>query len=218
MSKGTIVALVVAGLICLILAPIFSHVFGFIGLVLIVAGLYFGFGPDGILKKGQVKETWGTMIEKAHGKAEDVFNDSEFFINDSKVPNLSMARKSMTPGIVTGLIGKSRDFLTIRDHGNYRLQPYQIYVNARDYGENLVVSWHLLYKPTLLQSLLLLLPYVNVIPATLADLDLFDESDLRSYLTNIDNCVFKAVEKTAQGLGQDTSKINRKSKGFLGIS
>jgi len=43
-------------------------------------------------------------------------------------------------------------------------------------------------------------------------------SYLRAYTTNAHHCLIKAVEKLMTNLNQDTSKIDRKSRGFLGIS
>jgi hypothetical protein len=50
------------------------------------------------------------------------------------------------------------------------------------------------------------------------DLDLFDEQDLRAYVTNAHHCLLEAVNKLMLDLNQDPSKIDRKSRGFLGIS
>lgn len=104
------------------------------------------------------------------------------------------------------------------DLESFRLKPYQIFINARDYGDNLDVSWFLTYRPLLWQAALSLLPFVNMIPKTLSDLDLFDQQDLRAYTTNAHHCLLKAVEKLMGGLNQDPSKMDRKSRGFLGIS
>ena len=124
----------------------------------------------------------------------------------------------MAPDVVGGVVGKTRNFLAITDQENYRMRPYQIFINARDYGDNLDVSWFLTYKPPLLQAICALLPFVNLIPRMLSDLDLFDQQDLRVYTTNIHHCLLQAVTKLMLSASQDTSKIDRKSRGFLGIT
>lgn len=217
MSKALIWLLIGVGFFFLIVG-LFWKIFLLVGLVFIGAGFVIGLGPDGILRKDQVLDSWATLISKAQGNAEEIFKDTEFFIKESKAPAIEMERKAIASGIVRGLIGTTRDFLIITCQDNFRLKPYQIYINARDYGDNLDVSWHLTYKPSLWQSISALLPYVNVIPVVLSDLDLFDQQDLRVYTTNAHHCLMKAVEKMMLGLGQDPSKIDRKSKGFLGIS
>jgi len=50
------------------------------------------------------------------------------------------------------------------------------------------------------------------------NLDLFQQQDLNAYATVVHHCLLKAIEKMMSNLGQDPSKIDRKSKGFLGIS
>jgi len=43
-------------------------------------------------------------------------------------------------------------------------------------------------------------------------------SGLRAYVTNAHHCLLEAVEKLMVDLNQDPAKIERKSRGFLGIS
>ena len=114
-----------------------------IGLLLMGAGLYLGLGPQGILRKEQVLDTWAMLIEKGQGRAGEIFQDTDFFIKESKAPSINMERKQIAPGMVRGLLGTTREFLIVTDQGSFRLKPYQIFINARDYGDNLDVSWYL---------------------------------------------------------------------------
>jgi hypothetical protein len=219
MTKGAIWFLIGFGFFLFIVGALFGKgLIWFIGLLMIAGGFYWGLGPGGVLRKDQVLDTWATLIEKAQGRSEGIFQDTRFFIEESKAPSLKIDKQTMAPGIVSGLMGKKRDFLVVTDHENFRLKPYQIFLNARDYGDNLDISWFLTYRPTLWQAVLSLFPYVNIIPRTLSDLDLFDQQDLRVYTTNAHHCLLKAVEKLMADLHQDISKIDRKSRGFLGIS
>lgn len=219
MTKGAIWFLIGFGFFLFIVGALFGKgIIWFIGLLMIAGGFYWGLGPGGVLRKDQVLDTWATLIEKAQGRSEGIFQDTRFFIEESKAPSLKIDKQTMAPGIVSGLMGKKRDFLVVTDHENFRLKPYQIFMNARDYGDNLDISWFLTYRPTLWQAVLSLFPYVNIIPRTLSDLDLFDQQDLRVYTTNAHHCLLKAVEKLMADLHQDISKIDRKSRGFLGIS
>ncbi|MFZ6016294.1 MAG: hypothetical protein ACOYU0_01510, partial [Nitrospirota bacterium] len=130
-------------------------------------------------------------------------------------------------------------FLVVTETGNPRLKPFKMFINARDYGNNLDVSWYLTYKSGFWRCLLyflLRIPILNLmfLPYALlaagavmiqerrvtpsAYLDLFDEQDLRAYVTNAHHCLIEAVEKLMLNIGQDPSKIDRKSRGFLGIS
>lgn len=216
MSKPIIWLLVIIGFFLLILS-IFSKAFLLLGFAAIAVGLYIGLGPDGILRKEQVQDMWAALIECAQGKSEEVLKDIEAFIAVSKAPDIIMEHREIAPGLVTGMIGKKRDFLIISDQV-FRLQPYKIYMNARDYGDNLDVSWYMTYTPSIWQSIASLLPYVNVIQASANELDLFDQQDLMVYKTNTHQCVLKAVDKLMLSLQQDPSKLERKSRGFMGIS
>jgi hypothetical protein len=216
MTKPVIWFIMVVGLILIILG-LFNKYFLIAGLGVIAVGLYFGLGPDGILRKEQVRETWGELIEKANGNGPEVIKDCEAFITDSKAPDIKMEHREIAPGFVTGMLGKKRDFLIISEK-SFRLAPYKIYMNARDYGDNLDVSWYMTYTPSLWQAIASLVPYMNIIPYTVSDLDLFDQQDLMAYATVTHRSVLRAVDKLLEGLGQDSSKLERKSRGFLGIS
>ncbi len=165
-----------------------------------------------IVSKDQVIESWGILIEKAQGKADEVFQSTEDFIKESKAPSLRTKREKMSPSIVGSILGSKRDFLIANDPA---LSHYQIFINVRDYGANLDVSWYMTYAPSFFKSLLSFFRYPVF---ALSELDLFQQQDLRAYATVCHHATVKAVEKTMQELDQDTTRINRESKGFLGVS
>lgn len=171
----------------------------------------------GILTREQVIDDWSIMVEKADGRAEEIFQNTEAFIRYSKAPSLKAERREMAPGIIRGILGTKRDFLVVADT-NFRLSPYQVFINARDYGENLDVSWYLTYRLGFWRSLLRYFPGFRDISFALESLDLFDRQDLTAYTTICHHSTLRAVEKLMWDLGQDPSRIDRKSKGFLGIS
>jgi hypothetical protein len=219
MGKAVIWALVGIGLLLFAIGTgLGSTGTWFIGFLMILGGLYLGFGPDGTLRKEQVIETWSILIENAQGNSGTIFQDTESFIEESKAPSVEMRTRPMAPGFFKGLMGTKRDFLEVTDQENTRMVPYQIYLNARDYGNNLDISWYLTFRPTWWQAFLSLIPFGSVIPKSLSDLDLFDQQDLTAFTTNAHHCMLKAVEKMMASLNQDPSKIDRKSRGFLGIS
>ncbi len=189
----------------------------------------------GIVKSEQVVERWQKLFADAQGNAERIFTETERFIKESKAPNVQVVRRKVSPGMLRGLLGGRRDFLVVTVTGNSNLAPYQMFINARDYGNNLDVAWYLTHRITFRQKLILflcLVPIINilVIPIVLlqrvfqagksgmSELDLFDEQDLTAYVTNAHHCLKDAVTKMQKELGQDMSKIDWKSKGFLGIS
>jgi hypothetical protein len=49
-------------------------------------------------------------------------------------------------------------------------------------------------------------------------MDVIRFEELTAYVTKVHHSVLKAVASLMQKLGQDASKIDRKSRGFLGVS
>jgi hypothetical protein len=167
-----------------------------------------------IVTKEQVIDSWGMLIENAQGRSDEVFQSTEAFISESKAPSLKTRKEKMAPSIVGSILGTKRDFLVVKDQQS-SLSPYQIFVGVRDYGANLDVSWYLTYRPSFFKSLLHLF---RTSAFALSELDLFEQQDLTAYTTVCHHSTLKAVENLMQKLNQDTTKIDRKSKGFLGIS
>ncbi len=220
-TSGKGLALIVVGIILLLISPLVSGVsfisaiFLYLGAFFIAAGLYLILKR--ILTVEQVIDNWGVMIKKGDGKAEEIFTLIEAFMLSSKAPSLKIHRAEMTPGIIRGILGTSRDFLVATDK-NFRLNPYKIFINARDYGSNLDVSWYLTYRLPFWRALLRFIPFVGVASFAIESLDLFDRQDLTSYTTICHYSTLDAVVELMHSLGQDTSKIDRRSRGFLGIA
>jgi len=190
-----------------------------IGLLLVIIAVAIASSPHGVLRSEQVVDMWAALIEKANGKANEVIDSLIGFLKESKAPSLQVVKKSIAPSWMKGVAGKNRDFLVITDKQSYRLEPYKIFANARDYGENLDIAWYLTYRPTFGQVILsLFLGKSGFIPKGVGDLDIFDEQDLRAYATNAHMCMEKAVVKMMTAAGQDPKTIDWKSKGFLGVS
>ncbi len=216
-SKADIWALIIFGIIFTLIGSFVSDVLFYIGLILIGAGLYIGLRPGGILRKEQVCDKWAILIENAQGRYDDVFQDTEDLIKESKAPSLETWKDKMAPGIIGSFFGTKRDFLVVKDRQSSMLSPYQIFINARDYGDNLDVSWYLTYRPSLLEAFLLLFrPGTSVF--AFSELDIFEQQDLTAYATVCHHSTLKAVGNLMLKLDQDPSKIDRKSKGFLGVS
>jgi hypothetical protein len=214
-------ALIVLGILFLIISFLLSRVssiftiFSYLGFLSIGIGLYLVLKR--ILTVEQVIDNWGIMIKEGNGKAEDIFILAEAFMISSKAPSLKIHRAEMSPGIIRGILGTSRDFLVATDK-NFRLNPYKIFINARDYGNNLDVSWYLTYRLPFWRALLRFIPGIGAASFALESLDLFDRQDLTAYTTICHYSILDAVGKLMLSLDQDTSRIDRKSRGFLGIS
>lgn len=183
-----------------------------------------------LLKTEQVVERWHLLLENAQGNAEKVFQDIETRLAGTKVPDIKVQKSNFAPGFFRGLFGGGRDFLVVTETENFRLRPFQIFINARDYGNNLDVSWYMTYRLSWWQRIRVFLraiPLIGLIFATGGmmtpgrgplDLDLFDEQDLVAYATNAHACVKEATSSLMKALGRDPEKVDWKSRGFLGIS
>lgn len=125
------------------------------GILLIIAGLIIVRGS--LISKEQVLGDWGRLIEGAEGKAEEIFKTTEDLVKKSGVSTIKMGRKKLSPGIIKGVLGEKRDFLVVKET-NFRLKPYQILVNARDYGNNLDITWYLTYRLSFIRWLLSITP------------------------------------------------------------
>ena len=179
--------------------------------------IYLGFGPEGILRKEEILDQWASLIEEGSGHGEEIFEQTQAFLEASEAPGVRWERRQMSPGLVQTAFSEQREFLVVKDFERNRLKPYQIYTNARDYGRHLSVSRFLTFKPTIAQALLSLIPFMRLAPRSSEDLDLFESMDLRDFVTNAHRCLLKAVDSLVEELGQDVGKIDRKSKGVLEV-
>jgi hypothetical protein len=183
--KAAIWFLMGFGLLLLIASNFFGGVFVLLlGLAMIAGGLFLGFRPGGILRKERIIDNWSVLLDEAcieNGDSQTpdkVYKDISTFLDSSEAPPLRIERRHLAPSVMRELTGDRREFLVLTDTTNYRLRPYQIYMSARPYGINLACDWYLTYKPTPLMAILSLIPYVNIIPQTVSDIDLFDQQDL----------------------------------------
>lgn len=183
------------------------------------------------LGKAQTVDRWDMLISGAKGQGDGVLQRTEQLVVETEAPDIGMKTQKVSPGLLQGVLGTKRTFLVASVTTNARLKPYRMYISARDYGIQLQVSWYVAFQPGFLLKLLNFLLCVPVIgllvlpiksltakPGSLLGLDIFDEQDLRACVTNAHHCLLEAVEKLMVDLHQDPSKIDRKSRGFLGIS
>lgn len=163
------------------------------------------------LKKEVVVNEWSMIVENSGDKVEQVFKDTEESIKKSKAPDVNFERVKVSSSFLGGVFGNDRAFLRVT---NKHLSKYDMYIGIREYGVHLDLVWYLTTEPGLIWRL------INIILVffkrkLVLNLTLFDERDLTVYATVIHHCFLQAVEKITKGTGQE---IDRKSKGFLGIS
>jgi Homeodomain-like domain len=100
-----------------------------------------------VVAKEEVVDDWSVLIAQAQGQAEQLFTDAERLINESKAPAIRMQKKEIAPSLVRGILGGRRPFLVVTNTSNSHLRPYKMYINTRDYGNNLDVAWYLVWQP-----------------------------------------------------------------------
>jgi hypothetical protein len=226
LSRSLVFLILILGALFIILAFLIELLsFGFVkmgwlyglGILMIISSILLALMPGGIVRKEQVLDSWSILIEKGNGKSEEIFKDAENFLRESKAPNVEVERARIAPGVLKWIIGEEREFLKVREK-SASLRPYNIFIGVRDYGENLDVSWYLTFTPSIIDALVYLLTLGRFGFKTTKDLDLFELQDLSAYATNCHHSLLKAVEKLMLSLNQDVSKINRRPRGFLGVS
>jgi hypothetical protein len=187
----------------------------------------------GTLDRTRIADTWDPLIGGACGMGNEIFEVTQKLITKSAVPDVSIKIQNIAPGLMQGMAGRKKPFLVLSNTGNPKLKRYRMYICTTDYGNNLQVFWCITFEPTILQRLASQLVYIPIIgllflpirhatgtqgSSVIAGLDLFDELELKAYVTNTYHCLQEAVDTVCKGRGVDTSKIDRKPRGFLGIS
>jgi hypothetical protein len=170
------------------------------------AGFKADLGSPARLKREQVVDRWDCLIAGGHGRGDAIVDATLDRIDQQQLPFVSYKQRALAASL---LRGGTRPFLIVTHDNNGRLRPYRMHVNVRDYGQNLQTSWFLTYHLGFFEKLK---------PDPLVRLNLFDEQDLRAYVTAVHHCFLDSVVDLMVALGQDGSKIERNSKGFLGIS
>lgn len=199
----------------------------FLGIILLfisrqVGGLFIALGVIGILiiiaeRKAEILDNWSALIRGAQGQRDKVITTTKELINISKAPSIEIKEDKVGPGLASSAFGETREFLIVADRRNLKLGCFKAYVNANDYGDGLFVSWYLTYMPDVWQTLASLIPGAGKIIG-LDELNLFNKQDLTAYVTCVHHCLLEAVDKLMLGMNQDPSKIDRRTRGFLGIS
>lgn len=168
------------------------------------------------LKDEKLLDSWGAVLENAAGYTERLSGRIEEHLKQGELPGVTWRTVEATPGMLKGLLGKKRSYLMVTSDS---LRDYRMYVGARDYGRHLNISWFLTVEPGFFKKAFSSALTQGANPLALSFLlDLFDQEDLRAYVTSVHRCCVKrAVEGLMEHLGQDTKTFNWQSKGFLEV-
>jgi len=162
-------------------------------------------------------DSWSVLIDDAQGRAKEIFETVKRVLEESEAPGIkSEMIRVPTYRTTGGLFGKTvmEDYLRVT---NENLKDFRMYIGARDYGKALIVSWYLTCEPGPFKQLFSSLVEKNPLAFSFS-MDVVKSEELSAYVTRVHHSVLEAVDTVMRSLGQDPSKINRKSKGFLGVS
>lgn len=167
------------------------------------------------LNDQKVLEQWGIVIEGGAGKDTELIGNIQDLLKYSDLPGVKWGKVDAQPSMFKGMFGNKRAYLMIT---NDSLKDYCMYVGARDYGKHLDISWFLTIEPGFFKSMFSAMLAHGNMTALSFSLDLFSNQDLRAYITSVHRgAVRRAVEQLVADLGQDSSRFDWKSKGFLEV-
>jgi hypothetical protein len=203
-----------------LLLLLFGIVFLFISIG--IGALFLALSVIGILiiiseRNAEILDNWSALIRGAKGERDNIISATKELIDKSKAPSIEIKEDNVGPSLAPSVFGETREFLIVADRRNLKLGNFKAYLNAADYGDGLFVSWYLTYMPDVWQVLASFIPGTRKV-AGLDELNLFNKQDLTAYVTCVHQCMQEAVEQMMSGKGMDASKIDRRTKGFLGIS
>ncbi len=167
------------------------------------------------LTEEKVLDSWGITIPGAQGRENEVFESIAKEISQLVLPGVDLTREEVAAGFLKGLFGQKREFLFIR---NREIPDYKIYVGVRSYGKTLDVSWFVTFEPGFFKRVAGAYGAAFGVAGIIFALDMFKQQDLRAFASVVHHAVLDVVDKTMASLGQDTSKLDRISKGSLRIS
>jgi hypothetical protein len=153
-----------------------------------------------VLQRSKVADSWSCILESAQGNAARIYRSTAAAILAAQLPHVYLERVIVKP---THWSREEREYLLVT---NQRFKEYPIYIGAHDYGNNLAIYWYLVVTEDLFAAL------------SAGDLHLFQEQEVRAFVTVIHRCLRHAVSELLLTCGQDASFLEPKSMGFLGVT
>lgn len=105
-------------------------------------------------KEENITERWSYLIGGAQDKGKEIFKGTKKNIEEVNPPHVQLKEKMLTPRLsLAGILrAEKREFLVA---SNEYLRGYKLYVGAKDYGNQLMVSWYLISEPISVLKLIL---------------------------------------------------------------
>jgi hypothetical protein len=158
----------------------------------------------------KVAHKWNYVVQNGAGRDQWVFDTVKELINEANMPDVTCDQLE----VGSGMFSEKRQFLIVRHN---KLRDYRMFINARDFGIHLDVSWYVTIEPSLLKRTVS--KYTSGDPNALSqNIDIFSQQDLSAYVTVVKYCVDRALDMLLEELKQDPSGLHRaQSKGFLSV-
>ncbi|MFH1029920.1 MAG: hypothetical protein V1770_01520 [bacterium] len=193
---------------------------------------YFSKNKTKKLKDEKILERWAQLFPDAQGRSEKIFIEVRKEIDKLNPPHVLLREKNVAGGVIKGQ--EKRKMLIAE---NNKLAGLIMYVGARDYGNQLLVSWYLVQEATWLDRLcqalelnvivtIIFLPLYLIVKliervtkrVSLENMGVFETEELSAYTGAVHSAVINASRMVAEEINFDFSKVDTKSRGFLNLA
>lgn len=164
------------------------------------------------LKEETILNEWATLVSDGAGNASFVLDAVQAELRHANVPG-DCEWKIEEVKSSTWIARVRREFLIVKLD---EFKDYRMYIAARDYGVHLDCCRFLTVEPGFFKKTIAA-HALGSMDALSAPKNILVHQDLRAWVTVVHHAVLDSVEKLLGKLGQDKSKLNRGSKGFLEI-
>lgn len=163
-----------------------------------------------ILRSDAVLDSWNYVVEQGAGRGNFVFGAIESALIDAKMPGVTTRREA----VAIELFGEKRPFLIVT---NTKHREFKMYINARDFGTNLDVSWYFTAEPRFIKRTLS--RHATGDPQDLTmRIDLFVQQDISAFKAITHHCVKRVLDALCEELQLDPVGLNNtRSRGFLNV-
>src|SRR5215211_5229026 len=160
------------------------------------------------LSREKVIDQWFALVERGAGRDKWVMDKTQEAIKEFAAPGVSIRREAVS----SGLFGESRQFLIVT---HQKLKEYAMFINARNFGRDLDVSWFMTVNPGFLKRAISKRLTMGDPNALSTNIDVFAQQDLSAYEQAAHHCLQDILKTLMESeLNQDYATIDRKSKGF----
>ncbi len=168
-----------------------------------------------------IVERWSALLPDCAEEGPGLLELIEQNLIAFNIQDLSWKEDTAATSLLTGLMGRRRNFLMIR---NGQLPEWRFNVGAHTYGSCLSVVWYMTISPSLWSRIRAVFAkgflgaVLNGTAGYVSDLDLFGEQDLSSYKSCTLMAVQDAVDELVRRRELDLEQLNRKTSGLFAVA